>query len=150
MEGWEIRIPKSEMKVKKNGDFTLAIPLELAEWLQKIAQSQSDEKYLFPNPEHGIYCEATFRKALRSYKADNPGNERNFTPHSFRRTMTTILRNKRTQNNIQYDDISRVLAHKKKEKNRENYDMSDDIETKRMVLEWWLNYLKSNGLELKI
>ena len=91
MEGWEIRIPKSEMKVKKNGDFTLAIPLELAEWLQKIAQSQPDEKYLFPNPEHGIYCEATFRKALRSYKADNPGNERNFTPHSFRRTMTTIL-----------------------------------------------------------
>lgn len=148
--GWEIRIPKTEMKVKKNGDFVLSIPQELAEWLQKIAQSQPDEKYLFPNPEHGTYCEAAFRKALRGFKADNPGNERNFTPHSFRRTMTTILRNKRVLNNIQYDDISRVLSHKKKEKNRENYDMSDDIGTKRMVLEWWLSYLKQNGLELKI
>ena len=148
--GWEIRIPKHEMKVKKNGDFVLAIPQELAEWLQKVAQSQPDEKYLFPNPEHGTYCEATFRKALRRYKADNPGNEKNFTPHSFRRTMTTIVRNKRTINNIHFDDIDRVLAHKKKEKNRENYDMSDDIGTKRMVLEWWLSYLKQNGLELKI
>lgn len=112
--GWEIRIPKSEMKVKKNGDFKLAIPAELAEWLIKICESQPNEKYMFPNPEHGIYCEATFRKALRTFQPDNPGNEKNFTPHSFRRTMTTITRNKRTLNNIQYDDISRVLAHKKK------------------------------------
>ena len=148
--GWEIRIPKFQMKVADNGDFTLAIPKELAEWLLKIAEAQPNEKYLFPNPEHGIYCEATFRKALRSYKADNPGNEKNFTPHSFRRTMTTITRNKRVLNNIQYDDISRVLSHKKEGDNQENYDMSDDIETKRMVLSWWLDFLKQNGLELKI
>lgn len=148
--GWEIRVPKHEMKVKKNGDFTLAIPAELAEWLLKIAETQPDEKYLFPNAEHSVYCEATFRKALRSYKPDSPGNEKNFTPHSFRRTMTTLTRNKRVLNNIQYDDISRVLSHKKEGDNQKNYDMSDDIETKRMVLSWWLNYLKQNGLELKL
>lgn len=148
--GWEIRLPKFQMKVADNGNFTLAIPQELAEWLLKIAESQPDDKYLFPNPEHKIYCEAAFRKALRSFKPDNPGNERNFTPHSFRRTMTTITRNKRVTNNIQYDDISRVLSHKKEGDNQENYDMSDDIETKRMVLSWWLDFLKSNGLELKI
>ena len=137
------------MKIRKNGDFTLAIPQELGVWLSSILEKQPNDELFFPNPEHAVYSEATLRKALRAFKPDFPCIEKNITPHSFRRILSTLTSEKRTENDIQYDDIDRVLAHQKK-KIRKHYDKSKDMATKRMVLEWWLKYLKQNGLELKL
>lgn len=149
---YAIFIPRNEMKVRKNGDFTLGIPTELAEWLEKIAESQPDDSLLFPNPKtHEPFSETTLRKNVEFMPQFSPSPKK-IVVHSFRHTMSTLVNEERddenNNNGISADDVERALAHKKP-KMRKKYDKSKAEKTTRKVLTWWLSYLKENGLELK-
>lgn len=149
---YAILIPRNEMKVKKNGDFVLGIPQELAQWLERIAESQPDDSLLFPNPKtHEPYSETTLRKNVEFMPQFSP-NPKKIVVHSFRHTMSTLVNEERDDENnnigISADDVERALAHKKP-KMQKKYNKSKAEKTTRKVLTWWLSYLKSNGLELK-
>ena len=149
---YAIFIPRNEMKVKKNGDFVLGIPQELAQWLEKIAENQPNDLLFFPNPEtHKPYSETTLRKNVEFFPQFSP-NPKKIVVHSFRHTMSTLVNEERDDENnnvsISADDVERALAHKKP-KMQKKYDKSKAEKTTRKVLTWWLSYLKSNGLELK-
>ena len=114
---YAIVIPKNEMKVKKNGDFVLGLPLELAVWLEKIAESQPDDSLFFPNPmTHKPYSETTLRKNVEFMPQFSPSPKK-IVIHSFRHTMSTLVNEERDDENnnvsISADDVERALAHKK-------------------------------------
>ena len=149
---YAVFIPRAEMKVKKNGDFVLGLPLELGLWLEKIAENQPNDLLFFPNPEtHKPFCQATLRKNVEYTPKYTPGGKK-IVVHSFRHIMSTFANEEKddegNEYNILIDDIERALAHKKK-KIVKTYNRSKMEKTTRKVLTWWLGYLKNQGLVLR-
>lgn len=132
---------KDEMKVKRNGDMYLGLPLELGEWLDSM---DVGTYFFMGRGGEKALSDAILSKALKDYVPETPKGRIVF--HSFRGILSTFA-HEVDEGDVSDYDMSRTLSHKIKGVER-HYNKSKAIATTRRVLSWWFGYLKARGLKL--
>ena len=139
--GYYFAFTKDEMKVKRNGDMYLGLPLELGEWLDNM---DVGTYFFMGRGGEKVLSDAILSKSLKDYEPENPKGRIVF--HSFRGILSTFG-HEVDEGDVSDYDMSRTLSHAIKGVEK-RYNKSKAIATTRRVLTWWFNYLKDRGLKL--
>ncbi len=127
------RIPPEKMKMGQAHLVPLAS--QTIGLLERLHPISGHTRFLFPNTRSSDtgMSEVTVLAALRrlGYTKDQ------MTAHGFRGMASTILNEK----GFNRDWIERQLAHGPGDKVRAAYNHTDFLEDRRVMMEWWANYL---------
>lgn len=133
----EWRIPAGRMKMK--AAHIVPLSRQSLALLDILRQHTGHGELLFPsrsNPGQP-FSENTLLYAL--YRLGYHGQA---TTHGFRALASTIL----NESGFRPDVIERQLAHSERNKVRAAYHRSEYLEDRRLMMDWWGNYLEESGL----
>ncbi len=137
-------IPASKMKAtadKKKIGKEHIIPLtDTTIKILKEAQVFSGEgKYVFPSFVHkeAAMSDNTLRRALHSMGFP----KEQFTPHGFRAMFSTITNEHIREHGVHPKVIDIQLAHSAKGKVEGSYNRADYMKERKILMQWWSDYL---------
>lgn len=140
-------IPSTRMKGRlaaKRSGIGHVIPLsrQVIQLLSELKRYSGRYTLLFPgirDPLHTAMSAETINKALKIM-----GMEGKQTGHGFRGLASTIM-NERSD--IRAEVIERQLAHKEKDKIRRAYNHATYLDERRILMQWWSDYLEQKLAE---
>ncbi|TWA66072.1 uncharacterized protein DUF4102 [Azospirillum baldaniorum] len=127
-------LPSERSKNKK------AHVIPLTDWHIEILGDPGHNGFYFPNPKlkYDIINDRSVNNHVTDY-CDTRGVDPHFTPHDFRRTMTTYL----AEIGIPEEHVQRVLNHTRKTVTGRHYDHYSYLPEKLNALEKWKGILTS-------
>lgn len=127
------RIPAERMKMRN--EHIVPLTPQVVDILSKLKKLAGDSKYVLPSAtKDGVISQNTLIYAL--YRL---GYHSRATVHGFRGTASTIL----NEHGFNRDWIERQLAHSERNDVRSAYNSAEWLPDRRLMLEWWSNYLDS-------
>lgn len=132
---WTIPAEKMKMKI----EHILPLSSQAVELLKEFGKLNFDSEYLFPSILSKSRCmsDNTINTALRrlGYTKDI------IVAHGFRAMFSTIAHENQHIHNMSSEVIEQCLAHKTGDKVKSAYDRSLRLEQRRILMQWWADYL---------
>jgi len=130
-------IPAEQMKMKKSHTVTLSN--QVIEFLKELYEITGDILYLFPNSQHlnKHMSNNTVNTALRKMGFSNEEQ----TAHGLRAMFKTVCKDNQTKHNLKNEFVEMILAHQTMGSVEEAYNRADNLEEKRIITNWWSEYL---------
>jgi integrase len=131
----EWRIPFAKMKEKK--PHIVPLSRQSIDILYEVRELTGDGRYVFTSPSGRTrpLSENTFNVALRRLGF----TKEQMTCHGFRGTASTRL----NELGWKADLIEKQLAHNSKDKVRAAYNHADYLPERKVMMQWWADYLDS-------
>ncbi|WP_442765726.1 tyrosine-type recombinase/integrase [Sulfurospirillum cavolei] len=134
----EIKIPGPKMKMKEPH----IVPLTestIAILKQAYTLSAHCSIYVFPSNLSNlkIMSENTLNQAIRRLGY----SKEEMVYHSFRGMASTLMNEKISEHGVHTDAIEVQLAHAERNESKAAYNHAKYIETRRILMQWWSDYL---------
>lgn len=134
------RIPAERMKMRN--EHIVPLTSHVLAILHDLKKLSGDSRYLLPSKtKDGVISQNTLIYAL--YRL---GYHSRATVHGFRGTASTVL----NENGFNRDWIERQLAHAERDDVRAAYNSAEWLNDRRIMLEWWSDYLDTAEGERKL
>ncbi len=132
---------KKKEKLKSENKLVIQMSRQVSEMLKDLQKVTGDEKWLFPSPvgRRNHLSENALGQALK--RAGVTPDEA--TPHSFRTSFSTLIREYRMDHKASDEAIERALSHTFGNAVTNAYNRSALQDEFKVLYQWWSDYIES-------